>query len=322
MQRRSRKRWVIACAVAASWMFLWTMTGSAVAAATALIIIAVLSAVVIWGLRAMGITRDHPWLLRMASRPWRDGEDALRIALRHLSDVFVITPSGTLLAPDAVELYLNPRDLVSLRERMDLDVIRESVREVYEEQVTAHGARFAGFDRPDAYVGADEFVPPGRYRLRQGRPVGADVRPDLGAGAWPDQAEPDLAVQQGITVQQGVTVQPGMTVYDGLATIMERAVPSVPVLRLVTGSSVVETLTSGARAGRGSVELVLPEVPTVSRVHAIFTFADDRWWIAGQGINGLTLNGAVLDDDRPLSDGDTIRWGTSPDALLSHVEIG
>ena len=307
--RRSRRRWVIACAVAASWLFLWTFTGSAVSAAMALIVTVILGAATVWGLRAMGITRDHPWLLRMASRPWRDGEDVLRIALRNLSDVFVITPAGTLLAPDFVELYLNPHDLASLRERMALDVIRESVREVYEEQVTAHGARFAGYGRPDAYVGADESVPLGRYRLRQGRPVSTGD-------------EPDLTLQQGIGGQPDVMAHPGLTVYDGLETMRELVVPSVPVLRLVTGSSVAETLTSGARAGRGQVELVLPEVPTVSRVHAIFTFADGYWWIASQGMNGLTLNGTVLDDDQPLNDGDTIRWGTGPGALLSHVEIG
>ena len=106
-----------------------------------------------------------------------------------------------------------------------------------------------------------------------------------------------------------------------MATIMERALASVPALRLVTGSSVAETTVSGARAGRGSVELVLPDVPTVSREHARFTFSDGRWWITNQGRNGLTLNGAPVAGEQPLSDGDAIRWGTRPDALLSRVEI-
>jgi pSer/pThr/pTyr-binding forkhead associated (FHA) protein len=59
----------------------------------------------------------------------------------------------------------------------------------------------------------------------------------------------------------------------------------------------------------------------VSREHARFTFADGRWWIANQGRNGLTLNGAKVTGEQPLSDGDTIRWGTNPDAPLSRVEI-
>jgi pSer/pThr/pTyr-binding forkhead associated (FHA) protein len=91
---------------------------------------------------------------------------------------------------------------------------------------------------------------------------------------------------------------------------------------LVTGSSVVETTMSGARAGRGSVELVLPDVLTVSREHATFTFSDGRWWITNQGRNGLTLNGARVAGEQPITDGDTIRWGVSTDALLSRVKIG
>ena len=78
---------------------------------------------------------------------------------------------------------------------------------------------------------------------------------------------------------------------------------------------------SGARAGRGPVELMLPDVPTVSREHARFTFADGRWRITNQGRNGLTLNGAKVTGEQPLSDGDTIRWGSNPDAPLSRVEI-
>jgi pSer/pThr/pTyr-binding forkhead associated (FHA) protein len=69
------------------------------------------------------------------------------------------------------------------------------------------------------------------------------------------------------------------------------------------------------------VELMLPDVPTVSREHARFTFSDGRWWITNQGRNGLTLNGAPVAGEQPLSDGDAIRWGTRPDAPLSRVEI-
>jgi len=107
-----------------------------------------------------------------------------------------------------------------------------------------------------------------------------------------------------------------------MVTIMEPSLAPVPVLRLVTGSSVAETRTSGARAGRGPVELVLPDVLTVSREHATFTFSDGRWWITNQGRNGLTLNGAPVAGEQPLSNGDAIRWGANPDAPLSRVEIG
>jgi pSer/pThr/pTyr-binding forkhead associated (FHA) protein len=110
--------------------------------------------------------------------------------------------------------------------------------------------------------------------------------------------------------------------FAGRSTVIELSRSPVPVLRLVTGDSVAETRESGARAGRGAVELGLPDVPTVSREHARFTFSDGRWWVANLGRNGLTLNGTALAGEQPLSSGDSIRWGMRSDALLSRVEIG
>ena len=147
LRRRSRQRWAVAGGVAACWLVLEVVTGSAVSATVVLMVIAALAAAGVGGLRALGITRDHPWIRRMASRPWRDGQDVLKVAMRHLSDVFVVTPSGALLAPNLVELQLNPDDLDSLCERMELGVISASMTEVYEEQVTEYGARLAGAGR-------------------------------------------------------------------------------------------------------------------------------------------------------------------------------
>jgi pSer/pThr/pTyr-binding forkhead associated (FHA) protein len=66
---------------------------------------------------------------------------------------------------------------------------------------------------------------------------------------------------------------------------------------------------------------MLPDVPTVSREHAKFTFSEGRWRITNQGRNGLSLNGSPVAGEQPLENGDTIRWGTSSDALQSRVEI-
>jgi FHA domain-containing protein len=327
LRQRSRKRWAVAGGVAAGWLVLEVMTGSAVSATLVLVAVAALGGASLAGLRALGITRDHPWLQQMASRPWRDGQDVLRIAMRHLPDVFVVTPSGSLLAPAVVELQLNPADLDSLAERMELGVISSSLTEVYEEQVAAYHARPAAPGRAQVYVTASGSVPPGRYRLRQGDPVRAGTRPDLVESSYA-HAAPELAHAGRRRAYTGpvspVWQDPGPlspTVAAGGTTMLEQSLPPVPVLRLITGSSVAETRTSGARAGRGPVELMLPDVPTVSREHARFTFADGRWWITNQGRNGLTLNGAKVTGEQPLSDGDTIRWGNNPDAPLSRVEI-
>ena len=328
LRRRSRQRWAVAGGVAACWLVLEVVTGSVVSATVVLMVIAVLAAAGVGGLRALGITRDHPWIRRVASRPWRDGQDVLKVAMRHLADVFLVTPSGALLAPNVVELQLNPDDLDLLCERMELGVISASLTEVYQEQVTAYGARLAGAGRPEVYVVAAGSVPPGRYRLRQGDPVGVGAQPAPYGPVPYGDAAPQWAYSaaQPAYAESGSDVwakpDPDLTVGGGMVTIMEPNVTPVPLLRLVTGSSVVETRISGARAGRGSVELMLPDVLTVSREHATFTFSDGRWWITNQGRNGLTLNGAPVAGEQPLSDGDTIRWGASPDAPLSRVEIG
>ena len=326
LRQRSRRRWAIAGGVAAGWVVLEVMTGSAVSATVVLVVIAGLGGASLAGLRALGITRDHPWIQRMASRPWRDGQDVLKVAMRHLPDVFVVTPSGSLLAPGVVELQLNPADLDSLRERMELGVISSSVTEVYEEQVAAYRARLAAPGRAQVYVIASDSVPPGRYRLRQGDPVRAGTRPTCSMSRMrtprPSSRTPPRSVPTpGPSATSGRTRARRCRTAGGMTTVMEQSLPAVPALRLVTGSSVAETRTSGARAGRGPVELMLPDVPTVSREHARFTFSDGRWWITNQGRNGLTLNGAKVTGEQPLSDGDTIRWGTNPDAPLSRVEI-
>jgi FHA domain len=325
--RRRRRRWVLAAGAAACWVALDVVMGSVVSATVMLVVLVALGAASVAGLRALGVTRDHPWIRRIASRPWRDGQDVLQIAMRHLSDAFVITPNGSLLAPSVVELQLNPDDFRSVCERMEPGVINASMTEAYEEQVAKYGARFAGPDRADVYVVADMSVPLGRYHLRQGHPVTVGAQPDLPdpryAYATPEFTyaawQPAYAGPGGHAWQEP---GPGPAVTDGQATVMEGNLAPVPVLRLITGSSIAATLMSGARAGRGSVELVLPDVPTVSREHARFTFCDGRWWITNQGRNGLTLNGAPVAGEQPLSDGDEIRWGTRPDALLSRVEIG
>jgi hypothetical protein len=320
------------------------VTGSAVTATVVLVVIAGLALAAVLGLRGLGVTRDHPWVQRMAARPWRDGQDVLQLALRHLPEVFAVMPNGSRLAPNFVDLYLSPGDLGSLCERMDIGLINTSAGEVYEEQVATQGASFARPGPVGVRVIPDPSVPPGRYRLRHGQPGNpggygpepAYPEPELEYGvpeyevpaparayAGPGPARDDSPPWQGFAVIDGRTqAHPEATSGEGLPTVMERSHTPVPMLRLVTGDSVAETRMSGAVAGRGNVDLRLPQVPTVSREHARFTFSDGQWWIANLGMNGLTVNGAPLAGEQPLGDNDVIRWGTRPDALQSQVEIG
>jgi hypothetical protein len=369
MPRRLRRRWVVAVGIAVGWIVLLYLTGSFVGGTALLALLVVLAVCGVITLRSMGVGADHPWVRQLATRPWRDGQDVLRVATRRLPDVFVTTPSGTLLAPNVVEVRLNPRDLASLAETMDIGLICESATEVYVDQVAGHGARFTGSGPAEVRVVADVAVPEGRFVVRQGRPLPPGAVPDghfagqhvaaqhvaaqpVGAGHFAAQrvaapyqdAHPVVAspVVASPAVAHPVVAQPagpgagfrfghdGSTRTEvtltpagpGTPTVTERRPPAIPLLRLVTGDQVAETRTPGARAGRGAVELALPQVPTISREHARFTFADGQWWVTNLGRNGLALNGMPVAGDHPVQDGDSIKWGGKPDALASRVEIG
>jgi FHA domain len=324
LPRRSRKRWAVAAGIAACWVAALAVTGSFIGATLLLPACAGLGALIVLAIRALGITRHHPWVQQMAVRPWRDRQDVLHVALRHISELFVVTPDGSLLAPNLVEVRLNPDDIGSLSERMHPSLIVASAVEVYEDEVAVHGARFAGAGPADVRVIADPAIPAGRYHLGSAQPV--DAGPQPGFQFAPPRPEFMHPRPQPVYAGPQPRPEPGpeqdRTVVTGMPTVMELVPSPIPVLRLVTGDSVAETQMSGARAGRGAVELGLPEVPTVSREHARFSFTDGQWWIANLGRNGLSLNGTLLTAEHPLSNGDAIRWGTRPDALLSRVEIG
>lgn len=345
---RSRRRWAIAGTVAGAWVLLYIITKSLIGAIALLLLLAAIGAGFVAALRLLGITRDHPWVRGAASRPWRDGQDVLQLALRHLAEVFVVTPNGALLAPNSVELRLNERDYDSLAQRMDIGLVATSAVEVYQEEIAAHQARLAGYGPPEVRVICDPAVPPGRFVLRQGRPLGAQPQfaepraafrsPEPGQRPPGPQAGPPPGPQaaggrpqasrapgewpfahDGITAAAAVApAVPG----GSLATVAEPVRNPVPLLRLRTGDYVSQTRTSGARAGRGAVELALPDLPTVSREHARFTYSDGQWWIANLGLNGLVLNGSPLAGEHPLHDGDSIQWGQTQDAPQSRVEIG
>jgi FHA domain len=347
---RSRRRCAIAASVAGGWVLMYIITGSLTGATALLLLLAAIGAGFVVALRLLGFTRDHPWVRGAASRPWRDGQDVLQLALRHLPEVFVVTPNGALLAPNAIELRLNQRDYDSLAERMDIGLVGASAAEVYAEQVAAHEARFAGYGPPEVTVICDPAVPPGRFQLRQGRPLGAAPRSAFQSspGHQPGPGQPPVSpvyqAQPGLSAAgpqarpqvnrpagewqfahdgstAAVPVSPAVPV-GGLTTVAEPVHSPVPLLRLRTGDYVSQTRTSGARAGRGAVELALPDVPTVSREHARFTYSDGQWWIANLGLNGLILNGSPLAGEHPLHDGDSIQWGQNQDAPQSRVEIG
>jgi hypothetical protein len=195
----TRRRWLLALGIGALWLLLLYATGSLFLATVLLVLLGILIGACVVGLRALGVDGSHPVVQRMAERPWRDGPDVLQQALRHLPELFLVTPSGTLLAPNAVELYMNPDDLASLTSMMDLDLINESAAEVYHAQITDAGARLGSDGPVEVRVTSDPAVPAGRYRIRQGRPVTASPLVNAGfpvaTGPPPGAGQPLAAAQ-------------------------------------------------------------------------------------------------------------------------------
>jgi hypothetical protein len=340
LQSRNRKRWIIAAGIVGSWAVLISEAGSMVAGTVLLMLLATAVILFAVALRCLGINSDHPWVRQLAARPWRDGRDVLQLGLRHLPEVLIVTPGGSLLAPNLVELRMNPGDLASLTEVMDIGLIDSSATEVYEDQISAHSAGLASVGPVGVSVIGDPAVPPGRYRLKQGRPA-SPSQPASSASPYPygypreersgypreersgdPRAAPshdDLAVARTVVSEPVTAAKPGPVAEP----VTVAAVAPVPALRLVTTGSVSQTRSSGARAGRGAeAELRLPDEPTVSRVHAEFTVEDGRWHITNLGRNGTTVNGMPLTGEQVIRDGDSIGWGTQPGALVSRVEIG
>lgn len=348
LQGRKRRRWVIVGSIAGAWLVLLVASGSATASMALLLGLAVLAGICAIALRSLGIGRDHPLVRSLATRPWRDGREVLRIALQHLSEVFIITPGGALLAPSAIELCMNPADVDSLASVIDLELVNVSAAEAYAAEVQACGARVRPGVPIEAAVVTDPAVPAGRYALRQRRQQGAGQQgagqqgaaaPEWAASPWPGSAEPaalsgqagaagygspdhggqarrELPPTQSLVSDAATT---GAAATD-LATV--RQLMPHPILRLVTGDSVAESRVSGACAGRGQRnELLLPGDPTVSRVHAQFSCHGGQWRVACVGRNGLALNGTEVTGEQPVRDGDMISWGLAADAMRSRVEI-
>ena len=339
---RSRKRWAIAAGAAGVWLILLYFSGSVTGSLVLFVLLGMLLLGLVMVLRSFGIGRDHPVAQRLATRPWRDGREVLHLALRHLSEVFIVMPNGSLLAPSAVEVHMNPTDVESLADVIDLALVNAEAAEAYEAEVAACSARIARDIPAEVSVVADPEVPAGRYRLRQRKhgagqlpvqggqiPVHAGQLPVPGGripvhgGQIPVHAGPARADETDDLFHDGFTrgdTATAQTMMTGEATVSEMA--QIPLLRLVTGGTAAETRMPAARAGRGrAVELMLPAEPTISRVHARFAYTRGQWWITGVGSNGVVLNGTPLAGEHLVRDGDSIQWGRQASALVSRVEI-
>ena len=240
---RSRRRWLLAAGITGCWLALLMGTSSVMAGTTLLFLLGAIAAGVLVVLRVFGFGRDHPWFHRAASRPWRDGRDVLQAALRHLPEVFIVTPQGSLLAPNAVELRMNPDDIESLAELIDLSLVSASAAEAYAADVAGHSARVVSNVPLEVGVVADPGVPPGRYRLRQ-RPAPGALNPAA-----------DLATSAGLAASADPATSAGLATSMDPATSASLAASADPVCAAypvsAPGLTAVAGPAQGARPGDG-----------------------------------------------------------------------
>lgn len=317
---RTRRARATAVTAACGFLLLLMATRSVVLSLTMTLLLAAAGAIAFLAVRSWGVTASHPWVRGMASRPWRTGQEVWQLALRHLPETFIIAPDGSRLAPDRVELRMNPEDFADLTGSIDVDVLAASSSDVYRTLIAEHGARYGGTEGLTVVLVDDQDVARGRYRLRP-RAVSALVM------AGPQAAAPQAAAPAASSFSwaEATGQTDSHTVGRTLAGEHDTMTspPAVPWLRLVTRDAVTETRRPGALAGRGtSAELRLPDDLTVSRVHAEFSYAGGRWHVANRGRNGLRLNGSTVSGQQALADGDVIHWGHQADAVTSLVQIG
>ena len=291
LQGRSRRRWVITGAVTGLWLLMLIISGSLTGSLVLLVLALLFLGLMAVGLRSLGVSRDHPAVQALATRPWRDGREVLALALRHMSEVFIITPNGSRLAPSSVELCMNPADLDSLANLIDLELVNASAAEAYVAEITASGAQVRQDvpievawsrtrpSRPGATAcgrAGRTRSAPARRRLpapaapapRQPAPPGPSPTPPLARATQPPpRPSPPTAAAAGSTRRRPRRWRPGPRATPRPAPRHDvRAAPN-PLLRLLTGDLTAETRVSGACAGRGpAAELLLPADPTVSRV--------------------------------------------------------
>lgn len=305
---RRRLPLTIAVVIACFWGMLLVLFRSLVVSSIVLLMLAVFGGICLVALRSLGVDRRHPFIRSLASRPWRNGRRVFRLALQDLSKLFIVTPMGSQIAPSAVEVRMNPADLASLNELVDLDLARELALEAYEAHIAAASARILNDGPIRVAVVADPDLSVGRYAVRQCKQPASQVSSGVGGGR-----------HDGFTRRD---IEAARTRLTGYTTAAAPEPGDPPLLRLITGIEVVQTRMSGARAGRSrAAELSLPNVPTISRLHARFTYEQGEWRVTSLGRNGVVVNDEVVLGQRTIHDNDLIRWGRQSDALTSRIAI-
>src|SRR5689334_5867823 len=132
---RTRRVRITAVTAACGFLLLLLATRSVVLSLIMVLLLAVAGVIAFLAVRSWGFTASHPWVRNLVSRPWRTGQEVWQLALKHLPETFIIAPDGSRLAPDRVELLMNPEDFADLTGSIDAEVLAEIGRASCRERV-------------------------------------------------------------------------------------------------------------------------------------------------------------------------------------------
>jgi hypothetical protein len=326
---------------AATWLLLLLRTQSLTTATVLTILLAAVLAGVILTVRLSGLPADiAPLMERLRSRPWRDPMVVFQEGLARLPLTLVSGARDHVWAHNELVMLLSERDLTALLRQIEPSLLETLASDEYSQVVSAYGARLRHASPVRVQIRSSIGVPDGTARFRfPGWPTappsvsrydianhdGGTVRDavaDLGSASAvrpavdrPVPAESDTASP----IALGMTTELTATQHEAVDAAANKIVPT---LFLHTSGSRSSTRMSSAIAGRDPrVDLVLPDVGTVSRRHARFSYVDGRWCVECLGRNGLLLNGREVSLRQVVNDEDTLTWGRSTSALTSQVQL-
>jgi hypothetical protein len=289
--------------------------------------------------KAAGLDASNPFIRALLSRRWRDAQSGLDAIIKLMPRALVSGPRGELWAPTVLYIDAAPATIDALRDEHGADFLKRLLDSHWITTIEAAGATPLSSGPPQVVLRETPGLPEWTFKPRRRAYPDELTEPGKRLTAtgtavfdWqPEAAEPQAAGRSQLVADPPVTTGTAPSGeadtplrYDRTYLEPSPAADLEPApLTLITAGEAARTRTSPAIAGRHpDCQLVLPPHPTISRQNATFRWADDGWWIDPHGTNPVLLNGVVLTEPHPISDGDVIRWGARPDAATSQVRIG
>jgi len=275
------------------WLWLGLALGLLVGAAAVAVVVRAVG-------RTIGTDLRSAWRLvatgLLPARP-RDGVAAQRALARRLRRVGDRTAAGRRVAAEELEVHVGPEDHAAIDAALGAEAAEEDLAAFYRD-LTSQGGWVVGRE-PVVRLVRDISLRPRQVFVRQV----ARARPPVPIAPPP----PPPRVEESAT-----DVLP--------RSLLEEAGPAVTAvypaggflgdLVVVHGTDVrtVPVATGVLRVGRGAHNDLVLDRPGIGRDHLVVEVRGDAWWIV-PGTGETVLDGAPLDEPRPVAGGEVLELG-------------